>query len=109
MQEDSKTYWHMQRRAQENRQAYWRGMGLSTRAINGLLNNDILTLDQLKNVDYIALMRTPNFGVKSLREIAEKTGYPLDRRTIPDLPFTDERLILELNKRGYAVGKVAKG
>ena len=87
---------------------YWSGMGLSVRVINVLLNEGIDTIDQLMTVNYRELLRSPNFGVKSLKELKEKTGFPPEPIDVPDLSFTDARLILELRKRGYTVSRNGK-
>jgi DNA-directed RNA polymerase subunit alpha len=43
--------------------------GLSVRALNGLLNGDVLTIDILICKTDAELLMVPNFGKKSLNEV----------------------------------------
>lgn len=46
-------------------------LALTTRAHNGLLNDNILTVGQLVAMEERELLRLPNFGKKSLAEIVQ--------------------------------------
>lgn len=55
----------------EQQRAYWFKLGLSQRATQYLLNNDITSLEQLRRFDLRHLARTPNLGPVTMVEYFE--------------------------------------
>lgn len=60
---------------------YWRQKGLSVRASNAFANGGIRNLDDLKKQTCQDLLKLPNFGRGSLKEVQKVTGLP----AVPDL------------------------
>jgi DNA-directed RNA polymerase alpha subunit len=87
---------------------FWLDVGLSTRPANALAFEGITNIEMLKTLDEQHLLRIPNFGPKSLREIQKLTGYPVRRKIRLLEKYEDLDLIRILEDRGYVVTKTGE-
>lgn len=76
---------------------YWRRLGMSTRAANGFANYEITTKVKLALVPDFELLRLPNFGRKSLKEV--RAIVPHRRPKGPREMRIFKRTMKELQKR----------
>jgi len=88
--------------------AFWKAKGLSTRAVNVLLNAELNCEADVQKLGPAALMRLPNSGKATVRELGQVL---FGKEWTPPFPpcfgqhITDAQLIAELEERGYTVTK----
>jgi hypothetical protein len=91
------------------KQKLWRDKGLSTRAANVLINDNLLTLDDVREAlrkrGRLWFLRAPNCGKVTTQEIG-KVLFGEDWTDQSRLPhLCDATLIAVLEARGYTVTK----